>query len=639
MLSLKQLIDGHFQRLYLLPVLVLKLALILFCLLATYLGISEYKEALLYERTQNVNEHLFIQAQEFNHHLLSVRRQAESLQYQHQRHFQTAPKPYSKEDAAPFVLADNGTFIKQAGSSGSSIFITRSHAQNTQTQAKAIHTEYWDTQLQYTVEQSPLIVAAYFNSYDNFTRYYPFIEGIDTLFDPEMYLEDFSFYYLANQRHNKERTVQWTPAYLDPAGQGWLVSAIAPIYHHNFLEGVTGLDIPLKALVHEVEQFSLPFGGELFLADEQGRILAMSAGTKRLLNLHSTPQPQSSEQYNTLWPDEFLIQKLPYSSFRQSIIEMIEQEQRSLFVEHDFSNYQLASQPITETGWTLFRVTPAEQVLASMHELEQTTYTLLFMAIGIMLLCYLVFYGVANHYSGRLADQITRPLDRVMIPASEQSDSDKKIIAGIHEFAQLAEQIEQHAQEQATGSSAKAAHQPNSEWPSSGAEQPANNALEEAYLLNRPSFVRTGDQVLEASLKLEQPVTLIQFEISEYAELVRHYGQQAADELLRQCADCTEKIMPEHALLAHISAAQYAILLPNMDEQQSLLAARRLRSELFLAVELGRSSSISIQLSVVEAQPSHYESTQLMLERSHQLLERNRGNRQNLIQTQEGSME
>ena len=44
-----------------------------------------------------------------------------------------------------------------------------------------------------------------------------------------MVIPNYNFYYLADAEHNPSRGVVWTDVYLDPAGQGWMMSAIAPV--------------------------------------------------------------------------------------------------------------------------------------------------------------------------------------------------------------------------------------------------------------------------------------------------------------------------------------------------------------------------------------------------------------------------
>lgn len=639
MLKLKQVINSHFKRLFLIPVLTLELALIVLYFLVNNLVIDDSRKELLYERSQNVYEHLTIEAQGLNSRFLGVRQIAELLQRQHQDHFNREIPSYPLPSPVEFGLTSNGTYIKKTNNGGASVFVSRSHALEPKTRQKAQQTEYWDALLRYSVEQSPMVVAAYFNSYDNLNRYYPFIEGAETQFDPDLQLSDFNFYYLADYANNPDRTAKWTPAYLDPAGQGWLVSVIVPIYKGDFLEGVTGLDITLATMVEEIEKLLLPFEGEAFLVDENGRMIAMSGGTQSLLNLrqlkgHDYRQPVKTELEE---PDEFLLQKLPYSSFRESISNMFENDVRTSFAEHNFSTYLIASQPIEEAGWTLFSITNADKVLTRINELDQVTHDLGLMAIVAMLLFYVVFYYIVNHYSGRLSDQITIPLRKIRlgrpmdIPVGETEK-----VSNIEELHQLAEQLMQRSRPEDRKIQPELSPNlyPNDSLGIHGLPVPQNGQDEITHLLNRRGLIKEGEGILLDAVKLKQPLALLQFEIGEYTQIIENYGIQSAEKLLLQCAECTQKIIPSHALLAHFSGAQFAILLPNTSKQQSVLTARRLRSELYLAVELGSRANISIQFAVVQAELSSYESLQQMLERSQALLEKCRGNRQNPIQTQ-----
>ena len=98
---------------------------------------------------------------------------------------------------------------------------------------------------------NPLIVQAYLNTHDSLNRIWPWIDAA-SVYDPGMNIPDFNFYYEADARHNPSRAVVWTDAYVDPAGKGWLVSAIAPAYRGDFLEAVVGADVTIDRIVDDV---------------------------------------------------------------------------------------------------------------------------------------------------------------------------------------------------------------------------------------------------------------------------------------------------------------------------------------------------------------------------------------------------
>lgn len=88
-------------------------------------------------------------------------------------------------------------------------------------------------------------------------------------------MRNYNFYYVADAKHNPQRGPVWTGAYLDPAGQGRMISSVIPIYNGDFLEGVSGLDVTIESLVHEVMNLSLPWSAAVFMVDQEGMILAM----------------------------------------------------------------------------------------------------------------------------------------------------------------------------------------------------------------------------------------------------------------------------------------------------------------------------------------------------------------------------
>ena len=134
---------------------------------------------------------------------------------------------------------------------------------------------------------------------------------------------------------------------------------------------------------------------------------------------------------------------------------------------------------------------------------------------------------------------------------------------------------------------------------------------------------------------LQQPATMIQFEISHYTQLLERHGESAVERLLVQCADCCRMLMPEHAQMGHISTAQFCIMLPNTDLEHALNHARRLRSELYITTELdGSSTSIATHFAVIHATLEPHETLLSLLDRSQNLLKQSKTRTHSVIQTE-----
>jgi hypothetical protein len=102
--------------------------------------------------------------------------------------------------------------------------------------------------------QSPGVVQVYYNDRHSLNRIYPPFDVLSQ-YSPKMDIPSFNFYYLADLEHNPSKSVVWVKEpYVDPAGRGWMVSSIAPVYFENSLEGVVGLDVTVSAITERYLQ-------------------------------------------------------------------------------------------------------------------------------------------------------------------------------------------------------------------------------------------------------------------------------------------------------------------------------------------------------------------------------------------------
>ena len=122
-----------------------------------------------------------------------------------------------------------------------------------------------------------LVTQVYFNTYDSYNRIYPYFDT--STYPARMDIPSFNFYYEADSAHNPKRQTVWTDAYIDPAGQGWMVSSIAPVYIGNRLEGVVGIDVTIRSIVEHLLATDLPWGAYAMLVGRDGTVLKRYAPT------------------------------------------------------------------------------------------------------------------------------------------------------------------------------------------------------------------------------------------------------------------------------------------------------------------------------------------------------------------------
>ncbi len=123
-----------------------------------------------------------------------------------------------------------------------------------------------------SVKHKSSISQAYFNSEFCMNLIYPKID-VETQYPPGLDITTFNFYYEANAKHNAERSVVVIDRpYLDPAGRGWMISIVAPVYKGDDLKGVVGVDITLDGILKSY----LEENESLLLVDDSGAYIAGS---------------------------------------------------------------------------------------------------------------------------------------------------------------------------------------------------------------------------------------------------------------------------------------------------------------------------------------------------------------------------
>jgi GAF domain-containing protein/HAMP domain-containing protein len=132
---------------------------------------------------------------------------------------------------------------------------------------------------------NPDIVAIYSISTSGVSIYYPNINLSEVTppdFDPRVQ----SFYRVATPQNNPERKVVWTEPYQDPAGQGLLVTSVAPVYDQTGrFKGVVAADVRLIDISNAISAVKIGQSGFAFLIDPAGHVIGMPVTGYKLFNL------------------------------------------------------------------------------------------------------------------------------------------------------------------------------------------------------------------------------------------------------------------------------------------------------------------------------------------------------------------
>ncbi|MHA7128416.1 hypothetical protein [Algoriphagus namhaensis] len=148
---------------------------------------------------------------------------------------------------------------------------------------------------------STAVSQVYTNSVTQVSRLYPAFDAL-SLLEPDLDLTSFNFYYEADAEKNPERQARWIPdPYIDPAGRGWIISLISPVYVEDSLHMVLGIDFQINELLNfTMDEFEEDF----LLVTGNGDLVA---GSPKAINSLGFPPLKNHIYRETIKEDNFRI--------------------------------------------------------------------------------------------------------------------------------------------------------------------------------------------------------------------------------------------------------------------------------------------------------------------------------------------
>ncbi len=408
-IKLQSLVYRDFLRSSLLPLLVIEVLL-----LALYFGINLYisdknRTTLVSEVKQSLSEITTNEALRVNQHLEEVTRSARMMQLDHELFF-NSERCFLPNGKPEFDTHPNGVFYK-VNPVGASVYYSSSTDIGEQESTKATCSESLDPLLKAIVDTNPSVTQAYLNTWDDMNRLYPFMSDAPAKYGPILEMENFNFYYDADQRRNPSRGNVWTEVYLDPAGQGWMLSNLVPIYRGNFLEGVSGLDVTVESFVKNILNHQFPWNSAALVVDAKGTILAMQEEAEILLGLqelkHHTYESNVTDTVTK--PDQFNLFQI--SSLSEEEVPYLSIASATQEVWINDTNYIFDSKLIPETGWRVITFVNTKSFLTPITELKSLSSNLGYLAVLAMVIFYVIFFMYLSWKSKRLALDIATPIE------------------------------------------------------------------------------------------------------------------------------------------------------------------------------------------------------------------------------------
>lgn len=259
-------------------------------------------------------------------------------------------------DPTKYELASNGVFTKPVDDGGSAIFVSGFYPVTENIKRAVYFTEPIDTTFKRLVGKYPEIVQLYYNDKYSLNRIYPYFDVLSQ-YEAKMDIPAFNFYYLADEKHNPEKKSLWiSEPYVDPAGRGWMVSAIAPVYYNDSLEGVPGIDVTINMITKRYV-LDNPTSMTLII-DNSGAIVAAQEGT---INLLSFPPLFDHKYIETIKQDTYRKELYNLALSKEAIVRQIATEildQKKELVEAEINGEKITviAAHIPELNWYLLEI-------------------------------------------------------------------------------------------------------------------------------------------------------------------------------------------------------------------------------------------------------------------------------------------
>ncbi|AMQ57334.1 cache domain-containing protein [Algoriphagus sanaruensis] len=149
-------------------------------------------------------------------------------------------------------------------------------------QEEVVMTNFLDEEFRKFYSKNKLVTQIYSNSSNQVSRVFPSYDA-KNIVDPTIDVTQFNFFYEADRIHNPSKGLVWIPdAYIDPAGKGWILSLVHPIYEKDSLFAVLGVDFTVDDIINAYLE---KYDGQYLLVNRKGDIVAGKSGAIEAISM------------------------------------------------------------------------------------------------------------------------------------------------------------------------------------------------------------------------------------------------------------------------------------------------------------------------------------------------------------------
>lgn len=321
----------------------------------------------------------------------------------------------SESEKRRYALTSDGRFYTRYDNGTTASYYTGFVAAGEAQRRKVWRLAVLDPLMMDLKNSDPKIASLYFNTYDSYNRIYPYFDVL-AQYPANIDVTTQNFYYEADAKNNPDRGQVWTDAYLDPAGHGWMVSSIAPVWSQTRLEGVVGIDVTLQTVIDRLLALRLPWEGYAILVDRDGEIIALPPlgepdfGLREVVAREQAGQTKQPTAAQPSKPDSFNIFRRADTLPLARAMANADQGQ----VELMFDGEHLASfATVPGTGWKLVVIAPEKRIFANAETLRARTENVGLIMLAGLVAFYVIFLVILYRRAASMSAQVAAPLGEI----------------------------------------------------------------------------------------------------------------------------------------------------------------------------------------------------------------------------------
>ncbi|WP_375723452.1 diguanylate cyclase [Arcobacter sp. KX21116] len=574
--TLKEIIYKNYLKTTLSSIFFIELVLLILYFYANNNILEKSKNLVLKDVKQSVNERVMFIKNDINNSFKNIETNLKYLQNEQQNFFKEINN-IKNNDNVKFEDTSSGGYYKSIDNGGSSVWVKKTAELTDKLKIELNKTELLDNNLKTSVVNNELVVAAYYNSRYNYSRYYPFIKDVYNVISDDTKVEDYTFYYNADLKHNPQKKVVWTDVYLDPAGLGWMISALVPIYKGDILEGVTGLDVIINKIIENFLNFKIPYNGSTFLIDKDLNIIAMDEKIKdefKIENFHEYKYSKNEKISHTIFRKEKESLFFKNKDLCNILEDIISNKNYKYEFKKGDDKYFIFPNKVDKLPWYTITLVKESNVLIGVENIKEEYIHLGITIIVFILVFYFLFfiylYKKANDFVLLVNSPILKIINMTKILGSKKTEISLEN-CGIVEidklsenFNNLAKELDIRTKELIDAEASRAFHEKLSN----------TDALTKVY--NRRFLEDFSKKYFEIIKREKSTLSILIVDIDDFKSINDNYGHEAGDQVLLGLVKLMQNKIRDNDFIVRLGGDEFLVLLPNSDIVGAKIVAEKL---------------------------------------------------------------